>query len=248
VYAAVQPEVVVNCAAFHNLDACESNPEYAWRVNVDAVRGLAIRSVPLVHISTNYVFNGEQSAPYGEGDLPSPTSIYAVTKLAGEHVALAYGTSPLVVRTAGLYGLSGSASKGGNFVQRLVARAGDERCVKMVADQRLQPTFTADLAEAIIEAVGKKVTGVVHLTAGGECSWFDFAAAINELAGLDLMLESTATVAGPGAIRRPMNGVLARTRADDLGLPHLRHWQDGLRDYMSRAGLIADRHSELEIV
>src|SRR5205807_7367845 len=115
--------------------------------------------------------------PYGEDDLPAPRSIYALTKLAGEHAALAYGEGALVVRGAGLYGLHGSASKGGNFVQRMVTRAQEQGALKMVADQRLQPTFTQDLAAAILEAVEADATGLLHLTAEGACSWFEFTQA-----------------------------------------------------------------------
>jgi hypothetical protein len=96
------------------------------------------------HLSTNYVFDGRRPQPYGEDDLPAPRSVYALTKLAGEYAARGYGVEPLVVRSAGLYGMYGSASKGGNFVQRMVARARDQGNLRMVADQRLQPTFTQD--------------------------------------------------------------------------------------------------------
>jgi dTDP-4-dehydrorhamnose reductase len=116
-------DVVFNCAAFHNVDACETDPDSAWAVNVRAVRDLASRGAKLVHLSTNYVFDGRRDEPYGEDDLPNPRSTYALTTLAGEHAALAYGEDALVVRGAGLYGKNGSASKGGNFVERMVARA-----------------------------------------------------------------------------------------------------------------------------
>jgi nucleoside-diphosphate-sugar epimerase len=119
----VRPDVVFNCAAFHNLDVRGAEPDQAWAVNVRAVRELALRAPRLVHLSTNYVFDGRRDAPYGEHDLPNAPSIYAITKLAGEHAALAYGPRTLVVRAAGLYGLHGSASKGGNFVQRMLTRA-----------------------------------------------------------------------------------------------------------------------------
>src|SRR6185436_15325090 len=131
----VQPDVVFNCAAFHNVDVCETEPDSAWAVNVRAVRELAQRGAKLVHLSTNYVFDGRREEPYAEDDVPAPRSVYALTKLAGEHAALAYGARPLVVRTAGLYGLNGSASKGGNFVQRMLARAREHGGLKMVADQ-----------------------------------------------------------------------------------------------------------------
>ena len=98
----VRPDVVFNCAAFHNVDVCETEPDQAWATNVRAVRDLARRGAKLVHLSTNYVFDGRREEPYGEDDPPAPRSIYALTKLAGEHAALAYGTDALVVRGAGL--------------------------------------------------------------------------------------------------------------------------------------------------
>jgi dTDP-4-dehydrorhamnose reductase len=230
----VRPDVVFNCAAFHNVDVCETEPDSAWAVNVRAVRDLAGRGAKLVHLSTNYVFDGRRAEPYGEEDLPNPRSIYALTKLAGEYAALAYGDGALVVRGAGLYGEHGSASKGGNFVQRMLTRAREQGQLKMVADQRLQPTFTADLAASLLEAVEKDATGVLHLTASGDCSWFDFTQAIMEIAGIDVPVEPVQTTIAPGQPDRPLNGVLARPRADALGISPLRPWRDALADYMSR--------------
>jgi dTDP-4-dehydrorhamnose reductase len=235
----VAPDVVINCAAFHNLDVCEAEPDQAWAVNVRAVREMAVRVPRLVHLSTNYVFDGRREEPYGENDVPAPRSVYAITKLAGEHAALAYGSQSLVVRAAGLYGLHGSVSKGGNFVQRMLARARETGALKMVADQLLQPTFTADLAAAIVDAVARDAQGVVHLTAADACSWHEFTVAIMELAGVDVPVEAVTTTIPPGGVDRPLNGVLARPRADALGLPTLRTWREGLEDYMSRAGLAA---------
>jgi dTDP-4-dehydrorhamnose reductase len=233
----VQPEVVLNCAAFHNLDQCEADPTRAWAVNVEAVRNLARGGVKLVHISTNYVFDGRREQPYAEDDLPAPQSIYALTKLAGEHAATAYGKEPLIVRTAGLYGLHGSASKGGNFVQRMLARARAQGALSVVADQRLQPTFTVDLARSIVGALRNGAEGVVHLTATGECSWHEFTEAIVARAGLGAPVQAISTTVEPGGVERPLNGVLARPRADSLGLPALRPWREALNDYMDRAGL-----------
>jgi dTDP-4-dehydrorhamnose reductase len=233
------PDLVINCAAFHNLDVCEAEPDQAWAVNVRAVREMAQRVPRLVHLSTNYVFDGRREEPYAEHDVPAPRSVYAITKLAGEHAALAYGDRSLVVRAAGLYGLNGSVSKGGNFVQRMLARGREQGALKMVADQLLQPTFTADLAAGIVDAVQREATGVVHLTAADACSWHEFTLAIVELAGLDVPVEAVATVIPPGGVDRPLNGVLARPRADALGLPALRPWREGLADYMTRAGLAA---------
>jgi dTDP-4-dehydrorhamnose reductase len=232
-----QPEVVFNCAAFHNVDQCEREPDAAWAANVRAVAELARRGARLVHLSTNYVFDGRRAEPYGEHDLPAPRSIYALTKLGGEYAALAYDDTALVVRSAGLYGLHGSASKGGNFVQRMLARASEHGTLRVVSDQRLQPTFTADLARAILEAVDRGATGVLHLTADGACSWHEFTAAIMQEAGIDVPIEAMATAIVPGGVDRPLNGVLARKRADSLGLRSLRPWREALVDYMRQAGL-----------
>jgi dTDP-4-dehydrorhamnose reductase len=239
VFAEVEPDVVFNCAAFHNVDVCEREPDAAWATNVRAVRDLAGRGAKLVHLSSNYVFDGRRDEPYGEDDLPAPRSVYALTKLAGEHAALAYGDGALVVRTAGLYGLHGSASKGGNFVQRMLARAADTGQVRMVADQRLQPTFTADLAASLVTAVRQDAAGVLHLTADGACSWYEFTMAIMEIAGSGASVEPVSTTIPAGSPDRPLNGVLARPRADALGLPGLRPWRPALEDYMRRAGLAA---------
>jgi dTDP-4-dehydrorhamnose reductase len=234
-----RPDVVFNCAAFHNVEVCETEPDSAWGVNVRAVREIARRGAKLVHVSTNYVFDGSARDAYGEGDLPNPRSIYALTKLAGEYAALAYGEGALVVRTAGLYGVHGSASKGGNFVQRMIGRAKEQDSLTMVADQRLQPTYTADLADALIQAVEVDAGGVVHLTAGGSCSWYEFTEAIMQLAGIEIPINAVETTIPPGGADRPLNGVLARPRADELGLTPLRPWGEALADYMSTAGLSA---------
>jgi dTDP-4-dehydrorhamnose reductase len=236
--AEVGPDVVFNCAAFHNVDQCEREPEPAWATNVRAVMELAQRTAAhdakLVHLSTNYVFDGRRAEPYAEHDLPGPRSVYALTKLAGEYAALAYGRDPLVVRSAGLYGLAGNASKGGNFVQRMLGRARDTGALKMVADQRLQPTFTADLAGGLVDAVRGGASGVLHLTNAGACSWLEFTEAILENANLDVPIEAVETTIGPGGVDRPLNGVLASTRAAPL-----RPWREALDDYMQRAVLSA---------
>jgi dTDP-4-dehydrorhamnose reductase len=242
-FESVRPELVVNCAAFHNLDVCEREEDRSFAVNARAVKRLAERSAAagarFVHLSTNYVFDGARADPYREDDVPNPRSVYAISKLAGEYCALSYSPDALVVRGAGLYGLHGSGQKGGNFVTRMLARAESDGELRMVADQLLSPTFTADLAGALIEAVEADAAGVLHLTAGGACSWFEFTQAILEVAGIDVPIESVRTTVPPGGVDRPLNGVLARPAADALGLTPLRHWRDALEDYMRRAGVAA---------
>lgn len=235
-----KPDTVVNCAAFHNVDLCESEEEEAFRINAVAVKRMAQRcaeaGAKLVHLSTNYVFDGTAAEPYTEADPPNPRSIYAISKLSGEYCALAYEPNALVVRGAGLYGLYGSGVKGGNFVTRVLTRAREQGEVTMVRDQRLSPTFTHDLASAVIDAVEAEATGVLHLTASGACSWLEFTEAIFEIANVSPKINAVETTGRPGLADRPLNGVLARPRADALAIQPLRAWREALADYMVRAG------------
>jgi dTDP-4-dehydrorhamnose reductase len=243
VFEQLHPEVVFNCAAFHNVEVCEREEDRSFEVNARAVKRLAERCAEggarLVHLSTNYVFPGTRDEPYAEQDRPEPRSVYAISKLAGEHCALAYAPGSIVVRSAGLYGLRGSESKGGNFVNRMIDRARGDGALRMVADQRLNPTYTSDLALALIEAVESGAAGVLHLTSSGDCSWFEFTRAILEFADIDASLEPVETRIPPGGADRPLNGVLARPAADAAGLTPLRPWREALVDYMRRAGLEA---------
>jgi len=238
-FEAFAPTAVINCAAFHNVEVCEREEDRSFEVNARAVKRLATRSAEagarFVHLSTNYVFDGTAAEPYDEAALPNPRSIYAISKLAGEYAALSYAPDALVVRTAGLYGLHGSVSKGGNFVTRMIARAKEQGALKMVADQRLTPTFTADLASAIVAALDGGFTGVQHVTNSGETSWHGFTEEIMRLAGIDVPVEEGTTVIAPGAADRPLNGVLRST----TGLAPLRPWDEALPDYLARAGLLA---------
>jgi dTDP-4-dehydrorhamnose reductase len=154
-------------------------------------------------------------------------------RLAGEYAALSYASGALVIRSAGLYGRHGSASKGGNFVTRMLARAREDGAqLRMVADQRLSPTYTRDLAEAVLAAAGLEAGGVLHVTASDACSWYEFTEAIMEIAGIDVPIEPVSTTRTPGGADRPLNGVLARPRADAVGLEPLRHWREALADCM----------------
>jgi dTDP-4-dehydrorhamnose reductase len=243
VFDDVRPTVVYNCAAFHNVEVCEREENRAFEVNARAVKRLAEccadHGARLVHLSTNYVFDGAADRPYSEDELPSPRSIYAISKLAGEHATLAYAPGALVVRTAGLYGLHGSASKGGNFVTRMISRAREQGALKVVADQRLTPTFTSDLAAGILAAVKADVTGTLHITNSGETSWHGFTEAIMELAGVSVPVEAIGTIRQPGTADRPLNGVLVSLVSEHAGLAPLRPWRIALADYLERAGLLA---------
>jgi dTDP-4-dehydrorhamnose reductase len=227
----VRPAAVFNCAAFHQLDACEADIEGARAVNVTGVRNLreacdgVAADCRLVHVSTNYVFDGGRDIAdggYTEEDRPDPVQAYGLSKLEGESEA---GPDALVVRTAGLYGRAGSASKGGNFVERMLDREGR---ITMVADQFVNPTSTADLATAMLDAWQEKLTGVLHLVNSESCSWLGFTEEILRLAGR--RVEVTGAPTDPQARPlRPLNGTLATCRSG----PAMRPWREALADYMA---------------
>lgn len=242
-FAEAKPDVVFNCAAYHKVDELEENEDRANAVNVRAVKRLAQRCAEggarLVHFSTNYVFDGTAPAPYVESDAPNPRSVYAITKLGGEYAALAYDSGALVVRSAGLYGLAGSDSKGGNFVERMLERVKKGEQIRMVSDQRLTPTFTSDLAAGVVAAVEADASGVLHVTNSDSCSWLEFTEAILERAGHEVEVEAIKTQGRPGTADRPLNGVLESERTRELGLSPLRPWREALAAYMDRAGFSA---------
>jgi dTDP-4-dehydrorhamnose reductase len=233
----LKPDVVVNCAAYNFVDKAETEPDAALKVNGDGVRHLADAcrelGAYLVHVSTDYVFGLDESRskPLAETDPPGPVSAYGLSKLAGEYWARMRCPNGLVVRTCGLYGVWGSGGKGGNFVETMLRVAGQGKPLKVVADQRCTPTYTADLAEALAKLIGKRTTGLIHATSGGDCSWHEFAAEIFRQAGVsaDLTAISSAEFGAPA--RRPGYSVLACDRRTEAGVT-MRPWKDALAAYL----------------
>jgi dTDP-4-dehydrorhamnose reductase len=237
---ALSPWAVINCAAFLRVDDCEDQPELAYRVNALAVHHLARvckeLDAALMHVSTDYVFgqDGGRRTPWTEEDLPGPTGIYGASKLAGEALALAYAPRSFVVRSAGLYNLAGSVGKGTNFVETMLRVAGQNKPLKVVADQRLTPTFTPDLAEAMVQLLLTERYGLYHVTNGGECSWFEFAQEIFRRAGVQADLSATTTAAWGAKAARPAYSVLDNGKLARLGIEPPRHWSLALADYLGR--------------
>lgn len=237
---AVQPHTVINTVAFHKLEACEEDPERAFAVNALAVRNLALvceaLGASLVHISTDYVFGGDQSTPYREEDPPNPLNVYGVSKAAGEYFVRNLCRKHLIIRTSGLYGVAGSSGKGGNFVETM-RRLGRERgTVTVVTDQVLSPTYTADLAEKIVELVIAEAQGVFHVTNSGQCSWYEFAKTIFQLTGADVEVKPTTTAEFGSKVARPSYSVLGNYRLQELGFGVLRPWRDALAAYLQAKG------------
>jgi dTDP-4-dehydrorhamnose reductase len=234
----IRPDVVINATAYNKVDAAESEPEAAFAVNAAAVLSLALAArrvgARLVHVSSDYVFDGAQSRPYVEDDMPRPINTYGRSKRAGEMMAEAVGGPALVVRTSGVFGPGGSRAKGGSFVDRILERARTGATLRVVDDQRFAPTFAPDLAAALVTLVERKATGTVHVTNAGACSWYELARAALELADLPATVDriSSAELAAPA--RRPLYSVLSNARFADLTGAPLRPWREALAEMLGR--------------
>jgi len=233
-----RPALVINCAAFHNVPLCEAKPEEAFRVNCVAVRDLALacrdHGARLITFSSDYVFGGDKRTPYAEEDLPHPLQVYGITRLAGEHVALAVAPEhAIVVRTCGLYGQSGAKSKGGNFVDGRVADGRAGKTIEMACEQIVAPTSTADLSKAVLALAEHSQTqpGIYHLVNDGECSWYELTCAIVEILGLPAKVVPVDRGGVTGGMRRPLYSVLGNNKARRLGIA-LPHWRDALERYL----------------
>jgi dTDP-4-dehydrorhamnose reductase len=191
-----------------------------------------------VHVSTDYVFGLDSSrrTPWSEIDAPGPISAYGLSKLTGEYWARQVIEKHIVVRTCGLYGLRGTGGKGGNFVETMLRVASEGRPLRVVADQRCTPSFVGDVARAMTQLIDSGQFGLFHLTNSGDCSWHEFAAEIFRQTGLtpDLKPIPSSEYKTPG--RRPMYSVLGRDKAQAIGLPVLRPWQEALAEYLHIRG------------
>lgn len=227
----IKPDLIINSAAYTNVDGCETDRDRAFRVNTLGPRNLAMvaeeAGARLVHISTDYVFSGTGNVPFAEYDLTDPQSIYGKSKLAGEENVKTFCSRHFIVRTSWLYGLYG-----GNFVKTIM-KAGKERgALQVVDDQKGNPTNVEDLCYHILKLADTEEYGVYHCTGAGECSWYDFASLIIEYAGIDATVAPVTTDQFPRPARRPayssLDNMMLRVTVGD----NMRSWQDALKSFM----------------
>ena len=214
---------VINCAAYTNVDGAESESELAHAVNADGARNVAEVAKRVLYVSTDYVFDGAKRAPYVESDPTAPLQEYGHSKLGGEHATAAANENHLIVRSSWLFGAGGR-----NFVDTMLALAGQRDELLVVDDQVGVPTFTGHLAEALVALADGGERGLLHVTGSGSCSWFDFARAIFDRAGVDAAVSPCTTDEFPRPARRPRFSVLASER----GAPALPAWEEGLDAYL----------------
>ena len=234
----LRPDLVLNAAAAHNVPLCEQEPALAFAVNATGARNLAVAckavGARLVHVSTDYVFGDGGTRPYVESDLPQPLSVYAASKLAGEHLIASVLDDHLIVRTAAIYGNAPCRAKGGrNFIGTMLHLAATRPEVKVVTDEITTPTYTLALARQIRLLAEKGEPGVYHATCRGDCSWFDFARAIFEETDTQVVLSPTTSAEFQSPVRRPAYSVLENRHAQAQGLDIMPPWREALKDYLA---------------
>jgi dTDP-4-dehydrorhamnose reductase len=236
----VRPDAVVNCAAWTRVDAAETEPEAAWRVNAVApgilAEACAARGILLCHLSTDYVFDGSAATPIDETVAPNPRSAYGRGKLAGEEAVREILPRHQIVRTAWLYG-----QEGPNFVLTMLRRAAERDRLRVVTDQWGSPTWTGHLAPAIVRLVERGVPGTFHLTNSGSTTWYGLAEAIVEEAGLRVPVEPITSADYPTTAPRPAYSVLANRAWHELGEAPLPPWREGLQAYLAERDPVGAR-------
>lgn len=226
-----RPQVIINCSAFTNVDLCETDKDTAFNVNSLGPRNLAIAAqkvnTKLIHISTDYVFSGDGNEPYCEYDICNPQSIYGKTKYLGEQYVKEFCSKYFTVRTSWLYGYEGN-----NFVKTIMNLAEQRESIKVVNDQRGNPTNANDLAYHILKLVDSNEYGIYHCTGNGECSWYDFACKIVEYSNINCEVMPCTTEEFPRPAKRPsyssLNNMMLKNTIGDK----MRFWQDALKNFI----------------
>ena len=227
-----RPDVVLNMAAMTDVDGCEGASENAEKINAHGaavVAGLCAEfGARLIHISTDYIFDGKKGSPYREDDEPNPASVYGRTKLAGERMIIERLPSAVVIRTQWLYGRGGSS-----FVDKIVKAAEGQGSVRVVNDQEGSPTYAKDLAVPITAVIEKGLSGIFHVSNSGSCSWYEFARAIFSLKGMDVRVSPITTPELGRPAERPSCSVFDLSRLEHDAGVRMRHWMEALREYLA---------------
>lgn len=236
-------DVIITLAAFHDVNGCEDDIEKAFQVNAagagNVAQAAARRDRKLVYFSSDYVFGREDNrrTPYLESDLPEPVNIYGVSKVAGEQLVRIATDNHLIVRTSSLFGVV-TSKKGWTFPEMILQRAKAGEPLRVVNDQYMSPTYTLDLVREVMALLEAGATGTVHVTNANGCTWYDFAQASLDLAGIEYPIEPVDSDAFPAKARRPSYSCLDSERLESFGVDGLRDWRASLRAYLIEKGVI----------
>jgi dTDP-4-dehydrorhamnose reductase len=236
--AGLNPDIIINTAAYHHVLKCEQNPELAFAVNAlgswNLARITAELDCKLVHFSTDYVFDGSKKSPYTEDDKPNPLNVYAVSKLAGEHFIQNYCKKYYILRISGIYGKVPCRAKGGNFIMTMIKAAAEREVVKVVADEILTPTPVEQIAGHTEALMRTAAYGLYHLTCQGQCSWYEFAAEIFRILKIKTPLQACQSSEFPAGVQRPLYSVLENKNLQALQLDHFTEWPQALQHFLTR--------------
>ena len=234
----IKPDIVINTAAYHRVNDCETNLEKAFLINAFAQKNLAEycsqQNSVLVYISTDYVFglDRKKTTPYKETDSPGPLNVYGLSKLTGEYFTRYICKKYFILRSSGLFGLKGSSLKGGNFVETMLKFAHEKMNVRVVNDQFLAPTYTVDLAKQIHKLIKTDSYGIYHASALGECSWYTFAKEIFKITNTKVHLIPITSKEYYTPAKRPLYSVLGNENLKNLNLNIMPDWHIGLKNYL----------------
>lgn len=227
----IKPDIIINCAAFTAVDLCESEQEKAYRINALGPKYLAISAekcgAKLIHISTDYVYDGKADQPYIETDSTGPISVYGRTKLEGEKFVTEYCSRSFILRTAWVYG------EGKNFVKTMLRLAESGNQIRVVSDQFGSPTSALELARVIVFLMETESYGMYHATCEGSTSWYEFAITIFQMAGKEAQVEAIPTSEYPTPAKRPMFSVLDNKVLRDRHGYRMKHWKEALEEYLA---------------
>jgi dTDP-4-dehydrorhamnose reductase len=224
------PDMIINSAAYTDVDGCENNKETAFKVNALGAKNLAVAAekvgAKLVHVSTDYIFNGEGEKPYKEYDHSSPRTVYGQSKLLGEKLVKQFSSKFFIFRTAWLYG------EGENFVRTMLRLSEEHDELNVVNDQLGSPTSTVDLAKTIIGLMKTEHYGLYHATCEGQCSWYDFAKKIFEIKNIDIKVNPVKSDEFKRDAERPKYSVLDNYMLKLIDRNNFRHWEESLKEYL----------------
>jgi dTDP-4-dehydrorhamnose reductase len=230
------PDVVINAAAYTNVDGCEADRDRCFSVNAVGVKNIALacrgKGIRIVHFSTDYVFDGGKEVPYVEEDEPAPLNVYGASKLEGERFLQAFSDRWLLIRTAWLYGRNGK-----NFVKTILEKAATVKTLDVVDDQIGAPTYSWDLSAAVQLLIEEGQVGLFHLTNRGRCSWYEFACKILQYAGMnDVTVRPIRSAGLTRPAVRPAWSVLSSRKFSEATGKTMRFWQIALQDYLEKTG------------
>lgn len=228
----LKPEAIIHCAAYTAVDQAEEEVEICYQINAEAVKVMAecakTLDIPMIYISTDYVFDGTKASEYVETDIPNPINVYGASKLKGEQYVQQLLEKFYIVRISWVFGINGN-----NFIKTMQRLGNEHDELNIIHDQVGSPTYTADLASLLVDMIETNRYGIYHATNEGYCSWYEFAAEIFKQSQLDVTLHPITTDQYKTKAKRPLNSKMSKQKLSDYGFHRLPTWQEALKNYLN---------------